>query len=210
MFSYIKKYTNSLYDFNPDKEMVYIDITGKSSNWGTVDICVSKRRKRSIDSVFIQKNDKDRILSFVNKFINNKSMYESLSIGYKAGIILHGEPGTGKTSIINALCSEFNMVLITLKTTESVSDLKQIIEKFRKDQFEDPMDIGSVRTDLTKATIMVAIEEIDRYITGGDKSEGIISRNNQLMQLLDDLESPDNVLFVATTNNYGTLDPCTD
>lgn len=98
------------------------------------------------------------------------------------------------------------MVLITLKTTESVSDLKQIIEKFRKDQFEDPMDIGSVRTDLTKATIMVAIEEIDRYITGGDKSEGIISRNNQLMQLLDGLESPDNVLFVATTNNYTSLD----
>lgn len=103
MFSYIKKYTNSLYDFDAEKEMVYVDINGKSSNWGTIDICVSKRRKRSLDSVFIQKNDKDRILSFMNKFMNNKSIYESLSIGYKAGMILHGEPGTGKTSIINAL-----------------------------------------------------------------------------------------------------------
>ncbi len=206
MFSYIKNYTNSLYDFDVEKEMIYIDIVSKNSNWDTVDIALSKKRKRSINSVFLQKKDKDRIVTFVDRFMNNKSMYEELSVGYKAGILLYGEPGTGKTSIINALCSEFGMILITLKTTTSISNLKQMIEKFRKDQFDDGLDVCKVRQNVNKSTILVAIEEIDRYIEGGDKSEGAISRNNQLMQLLDGLDSPENVLFVATTNNYDALD----
>ena len=47
---------------------------------------------------------------------------------------------------------------------------------------------------------------IASIVGGGDNSEGAISRNNQLMQLLDGLDSPENVLFIATTNNYDALD----
>ncbi len=206
IFDHIKNYTDSLQKFNASKEMTYVDVVAKSSNWGSLDIGLSKKRKRSIDSVFLRKRDKEKIVSFVRNFINNRSVYDDMSVCYKAGILLYGEPGTGKTSIINALCSEFNMTLITLKPTESVSELNQMITNFRKDNFQDYMDISSVIPNISHSTILVAIEEIDRYIEGKNDKGDNVSRTNQLMQLLDGLDSPENVLFVATTNNYASLD----
>ncbi len=68
----------------------------------------TKISKRKLDTVYMNDNLKEKIISRIEWFINNEQWYIDKGIPYKLTIFLHGEPGTGKTSLVKALASYFN------------------------------------------------------------------------------------------------------
>jgi hypothetical protein len=64
----------------------------------------------------------------VNMFINNPKWYESKGIPYTLGIMLHGPPGTGKTSTIKAIANVTNRHIfnISLKDITTKSQLNNL------------------------------------------------------------------------------------
>jgi hypothetical protein len=50
--------------------------------------------------------DIDLVISRLRFFLNNKSWYAEKGIPYTFGLLLHGEPGCGKTSIVKAITNE--------------------------------------------------------------------------------------------------------
>lgn len=66
--------------------------------------------KRNCNSIFLKENQKEDIISRIEKFDSEDTMndYRKYGIPYKLNILLYGEPGTGKTSLIHSIASLTN------------------------------------------------------------------------------------------------------
>jgi len=74
---------------------------------------------KSLENVFGHHLDvvKDR----VNTFVNNPEWYEMKGIPHTLGILLHGEPGTGKTSLIKAIAKDTNRHIFNIHLTKTTT-----------------------------------------------------------------------------------------
>ena len=70
---------------------------------------LSKQKRRSLDTVYLDSDIKEKLLSDLTKFFNLESDYEKHGIPYKGSYFIRGPPGTGKTSLIYAIASHFGM-----------------------------------------------------------------------------------------------------
>lgn len=72
---------------------------------------------------------KSDILEQIDDFTMGKTIYEKRGIPYHLGILLHGEPGCGKTSFIKSLANYTNRHIIDIKLTNDVdmNKLKDLI-----------------------------------------------------------------------------------
>ena len=71
---------------------------------------------------------KKEFLNNLDFFLNNKDFYKERGIPYRLGILLHGYPGCGKTSLIKCIANYTNrhIVNINFKTIKSKKTLEDI------------------------------------------------------------------------------------
>ena len=127
---------------------------------------------------------------------------EALGIEAPTGILLYGEPGTGKTLLAKAVANETKSTFISLTASELA----------RKFIGEGARLVRNVfRLARKKAPAVIFIDEIDavaahRYSTANGDRE--VQRT--LMQLLaemDGFRSRDGVVIIAATNRLDIVDP---
>lgn len=80
---------------------------------------------KSMDTVYGK--DTDRVRKSLDLFLHNPEWYEERGIPHTLGLLLHGQPGCGKTSTIKAIANDSNRHIINLKLSE----------KTRKDQLRN-------------------------------------------------------------------------
>ena len=80
--------------------------------------------ERSLDTVYIPEKVLDNLLKDVELFFNSKETYNSLGIPWRRGYSFEGPPGSGKSTLVQALSSHFKIPIYYLnagKITESTA-----------------------------------------------------------------------------------------
>ncbi|KAK9762072.1 hypothetical protein K7432_012532 [Basidiobolus ranarum] len=80
---------------------------------------------RGLNTVCLDKVNEVLLKHDLDTFLSDKDFYQRIGLPYRRGILLYGKPGTGKTSLINAISSELNrdLYFINLKEIDSDSAL---------------------------------------------------------------------------------------
>ena len=90
-------------------------------------VLASEQRKRSLDSVCLNKGVKDDIINFVESFREREQFHLNHGINHQTAVLLYGPPGTGKTSVVKAIASHFDMTIYNM----SPSSLLHIATAFQ-------------------------------------------------------------------------------
>lgn len=119
------------------------------------------------------------ILNDINKFWDSADKFSQYNLTHKRGVILHGEPGCGKSSLIYLMIEE-------IKKNDGLAI-----------NFTDPglwiMLSTMLRQVENDRPVLCIIEDIDLIITRYGEEN--------FLAFLDGLNSIEHVLYVATTNN---------
>jgi cell division protease FtsH len=148
--------------------------------------------QRNWESIALDANMKKEIQLNTIGFLKSREKWEKYGIPLKRGIILAGEPGTGKTIICKALMSEADN--ITCITTDPYFLLH---EEYIKMLFSLAQDLSPT---------MVFIEDVD-FI--GQERQYFYRGTPVLIALLaemDGIKENKAVVTIATTNDLETLD----
>lgn len=155
--------------------------------------------KRDINTVY--NNHKNIILKYINNWksllMDNK---DNSNIMNHIGILLYGEPGTGKTSLVMALASYTKYDIFTLNLLEySSNTIIKYITQFK----------NSHQYNYDKKIPIILIEDIDILFCDRDSSDDLKYKNafNLLLQILDGVYSVPGSIIIATTNHMEKLDP---
>lgn len=172
------------------KTIVY---TSRSTNWERFG---EPRRKRSIESVILDKGIKERILTDVQDFLDSSKWYYDRGIPYRRGYLLHGPPGSGKSSFIQALAGhlDYNIAILNLSerglTDDRLNHLLTIIPKRTIVLLEDADAAYSNRRTQT---------DVDGYRGANVTFSG-------LLNALDGVASAEERVLFLTTNHISRLD----
>ena len=170
-----------------------------------------KREKRPLASVYTNNNISTMLKNDIQSFIDSKKMYMVNNILYKRNYLLYGKPGTGKSSLIFALASEFNykIKIIDLKSVGRISDILQQISNQEKIfyVFEDIDALSSTlmeREDKPESNRINEKKDSPRELVADSHSEGLDL--SDILNVMDGLYTPEGAICFFTTNHIEKLD----
>lgn len=156
---------------------------------GTWEWDVSYRPLRRLADIVSATDAVERLYTNVLDFLKQEERYGSLGVPWHRGYVLHGSPGTGKTSTVMALGSELAMPVHTLNLATLATDgsLSRLISHI------------SPRSILLLDDIDVHTGAVGRTKDGGVTLAG-------LLELLDGPTTPHGLVTFMTTNHLEALD----
>lgn len=155
---------------------------------------VGKVRARPVSSVVLPEETSRSLLDDITEFLSEEAaqFYQDHGIPYKRSYLFHGVPGSGKTSMIQALAGKFGRNLCYLSPTHpelSDDSLKSAIER-------------------VPDNAIVVLEDVDALF--GKNREKKIHQSpltfSGLLNALDGVGNHDGMIFVLTTNFKEQLD----
>ena len=149
---------------------------------------------RPLASVILPQKLKDRLLNDMTNFLGPKTatFFKSHGIPYRRSYLFYGTPGSGKTSLVQALAGHFMRSVCFLQPTHpSIND-----DSLRRAVQEAPPDS------------IIVLEDIDALF---DKDRSAKTNTpltfSGLLNALDGVGSPSGQVFILTTNLRDNLDP---
>ncbi|KAI9326652.1 P-loop containing nucleoside triphosphate hydrolase protein, partial [Zopfochytrium polystomum] len=166
---------------------------------------------RGLASVALDKRDEDALMADLNTFLADKEFYKRMGLPWKRGYMFTGRPGTGKTSLINAISAHYNRDIYFMNLKEYDSD-KQLQNAFSR----------------VPKNCMIVFEDVDAHNDDEDEDSDDSDDDSDddataippppppsengpslatLLNCLDGHSLAEGVMIVMTTNHPEVLDP---
>jgi chaperone BCS1 len=127
-----------------------------------------------------------RLIKDIAMFIKSEEWYINNGLQYQFGTLLHGVPGTGKTSIVRYIATKFSLPIYVIN---NFNDYKKI-----------PLDVLCI----------IIIDEIDKVIdmepTKGEDSV-LVDQKILSLKVLDGIDRVHGHIIITTTNHIDKLEP---
>ena len=135
--------------------------------------------------------------------LTHPELYESIGIKPPKGVILYGEPGTGKTLLAKAVANQTSATFLRVVGSE-------FIQKYLGEGPKLVREVFRVAEECSPS--IVFIDEIDaigtkRYDTSSSGEKEIQRTMLELLTQLDGFESHSEVKVIMATNRIDSLDP---
>ncbi len=176
------------------KESDDIKIYNWTGHWSEV----AQKSPRPLDSVVLSGGTKQLIVSDLEWFLAHKEWYIERGVPYHRGYMLSGPPGTGKSSLVYALASHFNLSLCVLNLTTLVND-SELNSAFS----EAPRDSLILLEDIDRVELVQTAEVKKDGYGGLEQSKVTMSG---LLNALDGICASEGRIIMMTSNNPEKLD----
>lgn len=147
--------------------------------------------QRDLSTVVLEPGQADRLLADLQQFLAAEPDYVRLGLPWHRGYLLHGPPGTGKTSAVRALATRLGLDLwyAPLSDLEKDASLMSLVAEVRPRS-------------------MLLLEDIDAFDAATDRAtEQRQVTTSGLLNALDGVSTPHGLITVMTTNHPEVLDP---
>ena len=183
-------------------------------------------KKKTFNTLFYPQ--KAELLAILQKFRDGKMYPAHIPMDNKLGIILYGPPGTGKTGTVSAIANMLkrNLLVINFTTITTCKQLDEILDckNYSKyvyvfDEFDCILDVisGGATANREKkedwAQLLLCAEGEERKSILEMVRQGRTRKDDSpidlayLLQKLDGLETAENRIIIATTNNPDRINP---
>ena len=174
----------------------------KAFTFGKSRARLTKKATTSFKDVAGLDEEKEEMIEIVD-FLKNPQKYFAMGARVPKGVLLVGEPGTGKTLLARAIAGEANVPFYTISGSDFVELFVGVGASRVRDMF---------KTAKQTAPCIVFIDEIDAVgrqrgtgLGGGhDEREQTL---NQLLVEMDGFSGNSGVIVMAATNRADVLDP---
>lgn len=157
------------------------------------------RRRREFESVILDNNVAEAILSDVQEFLGSRDWYSQRGVPYRRGYLLHGPPGCGKTSYIMALAGKLDYDICQMNLSNAtLSD----------DRLGYLLNVAPPKSFILLEDIDAAFlsrEDID-YSRSAYQGLGRVTLSG-ILNVLDGVASSEERILFMTTNYPEKLDP---
>ncbi|KAG0339709.1 hypothetical protein BG000_001568 [Podila horticola] len=155
----------------------------------------STRAPRAFHSVILAKGLKEELLQDISTFRNSSQWYHDRGVPYRRGYLLHGPPGTGKTSFIIALAGHLRMSVCIVNL--GISGLN--------DQQLDQLLNNAPRNSI------LLMEDVDAALIKRQAGKAQSGSNNVtlsgILNALDGITAQEGSVVFMTTNHIRKLAP---
>lgn len=146
--------------------------------------CLSKKTISADDLFVLPSPELEEIIQDIQNFWERRYVFKEYGLLHKRGILMYGEPGVGKSAIIQ-LCTKYLIenlsgLVINITNFDELEWYSSIVHKLRQIEPERPL--------------IVILEDIESI--AGDNSY----TTSTLLNILDGVKQIDNVVYLATTN----------
>lgn len=150
---------------------------------------------KTFDNTYLEDGMRETLENDLDKFARNKAIYNKLGIRYKRTYLFYGPPGTGKSSLGLAIANYTRRDVVSINMSKDMSD----------------SDLIKIISSRPKKAIIL-FEDIDALFNNLDRENEKEKKDKTnitlsvILNILDGIYTPDDVLFVITTNEIDKLD----
>ncbi|KAH9851980.1 hypothetical protein C2E23DRAFT_216722 [Lenzites betulinus] len=177
------------------------------------------RQKRPMSSIVLEPGVKDMVLADCKDFLCSEDWYAERGIPFRRGYLLHGVPGSGKTSLIHSLAGELGLdIYVVSLSSKGMSDnklttlmgnvpsrcillLEDLDAAFTRGISRDESSTGAPLSSTSSSSSSSSKAKKD------EDSDGSTLSLSGLLNSLDGVAAAEGRLLFATTNHIERLDP---